>query len=93
MSNRITHVYIQGGRKLTLRFLDGYEGNLDFSEMEFEGIAAPLADESYFQRMRVEGSSIAWPNEYDICPDVLRLWCERGRVLPDAETHAALAHP
>ena len=59
--------------------------------MAFEGITAPLADESYFQRVRVEGSTIAWPNEYDICPDMLRLWCERGRVLPDAETHAALA--
>ncbi len=43
MNNRITHVYIQGGRKLMLRFQDGLAMDLDFSGMVFEGITAALA--------------------------------------------------
>lgn len=89
MNNKITHVYVLGGKRLALRFDDGFEGNLDFSLHAFEGITAPLAEDNYFQRVRVEGSSIAWPNGYDICPDVLRVWCDQGRILTDQETNAA----
>ncbi len=89
MNNKITHVYALGGKRLALRFDDGHRANLDFSALAFEGITASLAEDSYFQRVRVEGSTIAWPNDYDICPDVLRLWCDQGRVLTDEETNAA----
>jgi hypothetical protein len=31
------------------------------------------------------------PNGFDICPDVLRFWCENGRVCQDEETNAHFA--
>ncbi len=29
---------------------------------------------------------LTWPNGYDVCPDVLRLWAEAGSILSQAET-------
>ncbi|MBI4324751.1 MAG: hypothetical protein HY674_05750 [Chloroflexi bacterium] len=35
--------------------------------------------------------SVVWPNDYDVCPDVLRFWCEVGHAASPAETDAHFA--
>ena len=45
-------------------------------------LTEPFADRSFFQQVYVDPESrvVAWPNGYDICSDVLRYYCEQGRV-------------
>ncbi|MCX8090743.1 MAG: DUF2442 domain-containing protein [Verrucomicrobiae bacterium] len=94
MPNSIKSVRWLGGYRLKLVFNDGYVGELDLQPI----LAAPrgpleiqLRDETLFQQVSCDGSTIVWPNGYDLCPDVVRFWCERGRVCAEAETEAALA--
>ena len=62
------------GRKLFLKFEDGKEGTVDLSEIvEFTGVFEPLKDDEYFNRVTVnsELGTICWPNDADLCADVL----------------------
>jgi len=62
-----------GGHRLHVRFADATEGEVDLSRhMDFNGVFEPLRDPMFFQQVRVdEFGGIYWPNEADICPDVL----------------------
>ena len=61
-----------GGHRLRLRFDDGVEGALDFSEfLLFDGVFAPHRDPAFFARVSIDGSTIAWPNGADLDPVVL----------------------
>lgn len=63
------------GRKLELTFEDGLRAVVDLDRVvkSYTGVFAPLLDESYFQRVKVdpELGTIVWPNGADVCPDVL----------------------
>jgi hypothetical protein len=64
--------YVDGYR-IWLRFEDGTQGEIDFSD-ELDGeIFEPLNDLEYFKRFRVmtEGASIEWPNGADFAPEYL----------------------
>jgi hypothetical protein len=46
---------------------------IDIQPFIGKGISAPLKDEVYFRRVKLEdGGGIAWPNGYDFCPNFLR---------------------
>ena len=99
MSNTIKSVRPVEGYRLKLVFDDGYVSELDLLPLvnaPCGPLEAPLQDEKFFQQVACDGFTIGWPNSYDICPDVLRFWCERGRVCSRQETDAAfveiLAH-
>jgi len=82
---KITHVYILGGKKLGLRFADGYEGTVDFTDWDFDfgPMSELLREDNYFQKVTVPDGypTIQWPNGFDLCPDVLREWCLKGVAL------------
>lgn len=63
------------GRKMELTFEDGLHAvvEMDRVVISYTGVFAPLLDESYFQRVKVdpELGTIVWPNGADVCPDVL----------------------
>ncbi|HEX3656342.1 MAG TPA: DUF2442 domain-containing protein [Pirellulales bacterium] len=62
------------GHRLWLRFEDGVAGTIDLVRMvPFEGVFAPLADESHFRQVRVlpDTGTIGWPSGADLDPDVL----------------------
>jgi hypothetical protein len=75
MLPRITHVRYLGDYRLELRFSDGRHGEIDFRERVVGrgGVFAPLEDTSFFRQVRVdsEAGTIIWPNDVDLCPDVL----------------------
>ena len=81
-TQKVTHVYLLGGKKLGLRFFDGYEGTVDFAgwDFDFGPMSEPLRDDLYFQKVSVPDGypTIQWPNGFDLCPDVLRGWCLTG---------------
>ena len=92
MSNSIKSVRWLGGNRLKLVFDDGYVGDLDLMPLVTAPrgpLEAPLKETEFFQQVACDGFTIGWPNSYDICPDVLRFWCEHGRVCSKGETDDA----
>ena len=75
MFPRVTNVRYVGGYRLELSFADGVKGELDFRERVVGrgGVFTPLEDTRFFRRVRVdpEAGTIVWPNDVDLCPDVL----------------------
>jgi hypothetical protein len=72
----VTHVEALGNHRLRLRFEDGEEGELDFSDRVWRGVFEPLADAEFFDRVEVdpELGTIVWPNGADIAPETLHGW-------------------
>ena len=70
----VTGVEFLGGHRLRLDFDDGSSGEIDFSDEEWQGMFAPLADPSYFGTVELdeELGTIVWPNGADIAPETLR---------------------
>jgi hypothetical protein len=58
---------------LRLGFDDGSSGEVDFSQEEWTGVFAPLADSRYFAKVQLdeELGTIVWPNGADIAPETL----------------------
>jgi hypothetical protein len=63
------------GYRVWVRFEDGLEAEVDFSEMveEVGHYTDPLRDPAFFRQVDVYpgGYGIFWPNECDVCPDRL----------------------
>lgn len=84
----VTHL---GDHRLSLRFDDGVEGEIDLgSKLRFDGVFAPLKDPHYFARVRIErdGGTICWPNEADIDPVALYSWIT-GRAIPEYDEESS----
>ena len=66
-------------------FGDGYIGEVDLWPL-FANPRGPLTEPfhepAFFLKVFVDPEIrvAAWPNGYDICSDVLRYYCEQGRV-------------
>ncbi len=94
MRPRLKSMRANGDFKIAFTYEDGLVAELDFKR-HVEGmrgpIAEPLADEGFFGRAFIDHGIVTWPNGFDICPDVLRFWCENGRVCQDEETDAHFA--
>ena len=91
MKHAIERFQCIGKHRLEVGYSDGRVAVLDFSDFlaEHDGpILAPLRDEHAFSAVRLEHGVISWETGFDICPDVLRFWCEQGRVCSDRETDA-----
>ena len=70
----VVKVEVRGNYRLSLRFQDGTEGDVDLGpELRFEGVFAPLRDPEYFARVCVNPDlgTICWPNGADWDPLVL----------------------
>lgn len=90
--NHIKSVRSAGDFRLKLVFDDGFISELDFAPLMTDDrgpMLEPLKDVGTFQQVQIDHGVLNWPNGYDICSDVVRLWCERGHVLSRAETDAA----
>ncbi len=85
-SNKISSVKALGDYRLQVTFLDGNSYPIDLEPTIYGEAFEPLKDKSYFSQVKVDYRTICWPNGADIAPDTLRLWCEAGRVLSEAET-------
>jgi hypothetical protein len=82
----VTHVRHVKDYVLELTFSDGVRAELDFGPKlaTSGGVFEPLKDVEVFKQVRVdhELGTIVWPNDVDICPDVLYSRAT-GAPLPD----------
>lgn len=58
---------------IRLRFADGIEGDVDFSNELYGEIFEPLRNHAFFQQFSVhpEFYTLTWPNGADIAPEYL----------------------
>jgi hypothetical protein len=82
-----------GDYRLRATFQDGYVGEVDLWPLFAEPkgpLTETFADPQFFQKVYVDPEThvVAWPNGYDICSDVLRYYCEQGRVASREEMNA-----
>lgn len=78
--------------RVRLRFDDGVQGEVDFSQKPRTGVYAPWQDYGFFRRARVGGyGELRWDDQLDFSPDAL--WLQvTGKSLADltpASNHAA----
>jgi hypothetical protein len=96
--NDVKEVRALGSYRLGVAFQDGYIGEVDLKAL-FERLKGPMTepftDAEFFQRVAVDPEThvVMWPNGYDICSDVLRYYCEQGRVTSDEERNANFNRP
>ena len=90
LGNIVTEACPLGGHRLRVTFADGFVGETDLQSLPLQRrgpLVQALRDEGFFQRVSVDDECgvVAWPNGYDICADVLRLYCELGRACSETE--------
>lgn len=61
------------GHSLKITFSNGEQGIYDCRPLLTFGVFRELQDEGYFRKVRVDGGTVVWPHEQDICPDTLYL--------------------
>jgi hypothetical protein len=61
------------GYRLSLRFDDGVEGEVELTELVGEGVFASWNDPAEFEKVFIdpESHTVAWPGGIDLCPESL----------------------
>jgi len=86
--NRIPEVNncaVVGPTSVRLRFGDRLEATLGLDPALHGPIFGELQQPKKFREVMLEDGTLVWPNGVDICPSVLRYWCELGRVCSQEE--------
>lgn len=86
MFPRIAEVRHIGNYRLELTFTNGEKAELDLADriVGRGGVFAPLEDVDFFKKVKVDSEvgTLVWPNEVDLCPDVLYSEAT-GKPLPE----------
>ncbi len=70
--NEVTDIKYREKYVYCIKFDDGIEGDIDFSEYLSRGpVFQSLKDLKVFSKATVEGGTISWPNGADIAPETL----------------------
>jgi hypothetical protein len=94
MRSQLTRAAVVGDQSVEIDYADGLRVTLDFtSYLAQRGgpIVDPLKSKGGFATVRIEQGALTWATGFDICPDVLRFWCERGSICSTDETNAYFA--
>jgi uncharacterized protein DUF2442 len=91
----VVYVEPRGGHRLFLRFLNGNEGEYDFSELIAEGgpMVQPLRDEPYFARVLIDDGILAWPNGFDLDSIALHDRMKSAARMERSAIRGRLLHP
>ena len=71
MNPRVKDVVAREDYKLEITFTNGEVALFDCAHLLSFGVFKEFQDLSYFKQARVEGGTVVWPHEQDICPDTL----------------------
>jgi hypothetical protein len=62
---------------ISIRFSDGFEGELNVKPFITTGISQKLSDPEIFKKVQVDDfGGISWPNGFDFCPNFLRQYLQ-----------------
>jgi hypothetical protein len=70
---RVKEVAATNDYQLDLVFTNGEHGIYNCRSLLDFGVFKELQDVSYFKQARVDGGTVVWPHDQDICPDTLYL--------------------
>ena len=72
--HRVEWVKALSGYRIAVRFSDGFEGEVDLSDLVGQGVFEAWRDPKEFDKAFVDAESgtVAWPGGVDLCPDALR---------------------
>ena len=87
----VTQCTVVGPASVRLTFRDGWNGVLDLGPILRGRIFGPLKSPAKFRDVSIQNGTLVWPNGADICPGVLRYWCELKRVCSQEELDAHFA--
>ena len=71
MNSRVTSVVAKDDHKLEIEVANGELGVYDCAPLLDFGVFRELRGLEYFKQARVEGGTVVWPHEQDICPETL----------------------
>jgi len=77
---RVRGVVAKQDYQLEITFSNGETGVFDCAPLLAFGVFVELQDVTYFKQARVEGGTVVWPHEQDVCPDTL--YEESRKVAP-----------
>jgi hypothetical protein len=70
----VTHVEVLPGHRLSVRFADGTQGEVDLSHLVFSekaGVFERLRDPRVFASVGIEYGAVSWPGDLDLAPDAM----------------------
>ena len=94
MRPRLRTIRHNGDYQLAFAYDDGLVAELDFASYVIARsgpMIEPLGDPKYFAQAFIDHGVLTWPHGFDVCPDILRAWCEAGRILSREETGQRIA--
>ncbi|MFN0195940.1 MAG: DUF2442 domain-containing protein [Planctomycetaceae bacterium] len=71
MNPRVKAVTATDDYKLDITFTNGEVGTFDCTPLLGFGVFKEFRELDYFKRAFVDGGTVVWPHEQDICPDTL----------------------
>lgn len=83
MNPRVKAVTARDDYKLVLEFTNGEVAVFDCTDLLSFGVFEEFRDLGYFRQARVEGGTVVWPHEQDICPDTLYEESKKAASEPD----------
>ena len=83
MNPRVRTVVATEEHKLENTCSNGEVGIYDCTPLLEFGVFKEFQDISYFKRAYVEGGTVVWPHEQDICPDTL--YEDSKKLVPAAD--------
>ena len=90
---KITAMKVLENYRVWLRFNDGVEGEVDFSQKPRSGVYAAWASYDNFRKARIgDCGELLWDSQLDFCPD--SLWLQVTGQKPEAlsDQNPQLAH-
>lgn len=69
---KVHNFKLLGGFRIWLEFENGKKKVVDLEPLLGKGFTIDLLDQSQFDKVFIEsGGGLAWPNDYDVCPNYL----------------------
>ena len=71
---KVTQVRALPNYRISVRYKDGVEGEVDLSTYVGKGVFVPLSSPAFFETVHVSPhGSIAWDEDIELCPDSIYL--------------------
>ncbi|MBD3777546.1 MAG: DUF2442 domain-containing protein [Campylobacterales bacterium] len=67
----VTEVNIKTDNTLFVRFRDGVQGTVEFTNSFFYGVFERLKDPAEFRRVKIVDGVLTWPGQLDLAPDAM----------------------